>query len=244
MPIVSLGADAGLCPGAVLILDAGNAGSSYVWSTGATSKTIVISAAGSYSVTVTNAGGCVASDAITISASPAAVSTFTNIQANISQEVTFTPTNPLGTHLWTFGTGGPTSTLASPTFTFSPYGVYQVTHTFTTPDGCSSTTVQLVTVLNVGFNNKFESSFSYTIYPNPIQTETTISYELKDRSQVQVNVYDVLGRKVAELVNATQTSGKHEMRLSSDKFISGAGVYQIQLMVNGTSETLRLIKAE
>ena len=244
LPIVSLGADAGLCPGAVLILDAGNAGSSYVWSTGATSKTIVISAAGSYSVTVTNAGGCVASDAITISASPAAVSTFTNIQANISQEVTFTPTNPLGTHLWTFGTGGPTSTLASPTFTFSPYGVYQVTHTFTTPDGCSSTTVQLVTVLNVGFNNKFESSFSYTIYPNPIQTETTISYELKDRSQIQVNVYDVLGRKVAELVNATQTSGKHEMRLSSDKFTSGAGVYEIQLMVNGTSETLRVIKAE
>ena len=244
LPIVSLGVDAVLCPGAVLVLDAGNAGSSYVWSTGATSKTIVISAAGSYSVTVTNAGGCVASDAITISASPAAVSTFTNIQANISQEVTFTPTNPLGTHLWTFGTGGPTSTLASPTFTFSPYGVYQVTHTFTTPDGCSSTTVQLVTVLNVGFNNKFESSFSYTIYPNPIQTETTISYELKDRSQVQVNVYDVLGRKVAELVNATQTSGKHEMRLSSDKFTSGAGVYEIQLMVNGTSETLRVIKAE
>ena len=244
LPIVNLGADVGLCPGANLTLNAGNAGSIYVWSTGATTQTINVIAAGIYSVTVTNATGCVATDAVTINASPAAVSTFTSSQSGISQTVTFTPTNATGTHLWTFGLGGPTSTLASPSYAFTPYGVYQVTHTFTTPDGCSSTTVQLVTVLNVGIKDKFISSFSYQVYPNPIQTETTLSYELKDRSQVQVNVYDVLGRKVFEAVNATQMNGKHEIRLSTDKFTSGAGVYEIQLMVNGTSETLRLIKAE
>jgi hypothetical protein len=56
-PNVDLGPDVVICIGYTTMLDAGNPGATYLWSTGATSQTITVSTSGTYSVTVTNAGG-------------------------------------------------------------------------------------------------------------------------------------------------------------------------------------------
>ncbi len=57
-PKVTLGNDTSLCNGAPITLDAGNVGATYLWSPGGqTSQTISVSAAGSYSVVVTNSCG-------------------------------------------------------------------------------------------------------------------------------------------------------------------------------------------
>lgn len=54
VPVVDLGPDTAILQGESLTLDAGNPGSGYLWSTGATTQTIVVSQAGTYSVTVSN----------------------------------------------------------------------------------------------------------------------------------------------------------------------------------------------
>ncbi len=62
------------CPGATVTLTA-SAGSSYAWTNGATTNSIIVSASGSYGVSVTNASGCVATavpTAITVFAVPTA----------------------------------------------------------------------------------------------------------------------------------------------------------------------------
>jgi hypothetical protein len=56
-PEVFLGNDTVLLQNQTLMLDAGNPGSSYLWSTGATTQTILVSVSGIYSVTVTNECG-------------------------------------------------------------------------------------------------------------------------------------------------------------------------------------------
>lgn len=66
LPVVALGADTTLCPGAVLTLDAQNTGANYNWNTGATSQSILVSTAGTYVVTVT-AQNCTAADTVNIS---------------------------------------------------------------------------------------------------------------------------------------------------------------------------------
>ena len=64
-PKVNLGNDTIICQGAEIILDAGNSGSNYKWSTGALTQTIPVSAPGNYSVVVTVAE-CSSSDTMLI----------------------------------------------------------------------------------------------------------------------------------------------------------------------------------
>ncbi|MBW7890800.1 MAG: PKD domain-containing protein, partial [Chitinophagaceae bacterium] len=70
-PTVNLGPDATVCAGSSITLDAGNAGATYLWSTGATTRTITInpSSTTTYSVDVT-LNGCTASDTITVNVNP------------------------------------------------------------------------------------------------------------------------------------------------------------------------------
>jgi len=70
LPTPNLGANQAICAGQSTSLDAGAGFSSYAWSTGASSQTISANAAGNYSVTVTNANGCSASDELTLTVNP------------------------------------------------------------------------------------------------------------------------------------------------------------------------------
>ncbi len=71
MVAVSLGEDISQCGGTVL-LDAGNSGASYLWSTGAITQTIEVTTTGTYSVVVSKENACDGSDEIevTINAQP------------------------------------------------------------------------------------------------------------------------------------------------------------------------------
>ncbi|MFO7368723.1 MAG: immunoglobulin domain-containing protein [Bacteroidales bacterium] len=68
-PLVDLGADREICGSE--ILDAGNPGSGYLWSTGAVSQTLTVSITGSYWVRVTSGNGCIDRDTVTITVSAA-----------------------------------------------------------------------------------------------------------------------------------------------------------------------------
>jgi len=65
-------------------------------------------------------------------------------------------------------------------------------------------------------------------YPNPFNPSTTIRYELPTSSTVMLNVYDILGREVAVLVNETQKPGTYELRFDGSKLASGVYFYRLQ----------------
>ena len=65
-PVVNLGNDTAICPGATITLNAGNAGSSYLYNGGATTQTLAVTTGGTYSVRVTNATGCIGRDTIVV----------------------------------------------------------------------------------------------------------------------------------------------------------------------------------
>ncbi|MCT4602281.1 MAG: hypothetical protein N4A59_05120, partial [Marinifilum sp.] len=69
-PTVNLGADQEICSGGTITLDAGNAGSTYLWSTGATTQNITVSTSGNYSVVVSDANGCSATDGVNVTVHP------------------------------------------------------------------------------------------------------------------------------------------------------------------------------
>lgn len=82
----------------------------------------------------------------------------------------------------------------------------------------------------------------YQNYPNPFNPTTTIGYELKSNSYVSLSVYNVLGKKVAELVNSKQSGGKYEVEFESGNLSSGIYIYKLSAGNYSESRRMMLIK--
>jgi hypothetical protein len=67
----------------------------------------------------------------------------------------------------------------------------------------------------------------YQNYPNPFNPMTTIKYDLPYASDVSLIIYDILGRKVKELVNTKQAPGKYEVQFDASNLASGIYIYQL-----------------
>lgn len=64
-------------------------------------------------------------------------------------------------------------------------------------------------------------------YPNPFNPSTGIKFSLAQSATVLLNVYNVLGQKVAELVNKNLEKGKYEISFDASKLSSGIYFYSI-----------------
>ena len=59
----------------------------------------------------------------------------------------------------------------------------------------------------------------YPPSPNPANPSTTLSYHIPHNSQVQVIIYDILGRKIAVVENGFRNAGTHSTVMSLQIFI-------------------------
>lgn len=65
-------------------------------------------------------------------------------------------------------------------------------------------------------------------YPNPFNPSTRINYSLAETAEVQLVVYDILGRRVASLVNGIQTAGTYTVDFDMSRFASGTYIYRLE----------------
>lgn len=147
VPVVDLGSDIALCGANNTVLDAANAGSSYLWSSGSTAQQITVTASGTYSVTVTNANNCAAGDAINVQLNALPTDVLQDVTACVTAPPTLNAGNAGSTYLW--NTGATMQSITAPTS--GPYTV-----TVTTAQNCSATfdaTVTLMPTLNVALGN-------------------------------------------------------------------------------------------
>ena len=136
LPMVNLGADVTLCPNEQIVLDATGPGLIYAWSTGVNTPTITVASAGTYSVTVTNAATCTASDAITIAyASPVPVDLGADLVICQGGAAILNATTPGASYLW--NTGAVTATIAATTS--GPYSVVVTQGSCTVADAVNVT---------------------------------------------------------------------------------------------------------
>ena len=78
-------------------------------------------------------------------------------------------------------------------------------------------------------------------YPNPFNSFTTISYFLPSKSNVQLKIYDVLGRSSITLVNKIELEGNHSIHFNSDEYLLSSGVYFIQLKCDNYLQTKKMV---
>lgn len=85
------------------------------------------------------------------------------------------------------------------------------------------------------FPNRFSLSQNF---PNPFNPSTVIRYQVPVTSVVQLEVFDMLGRRVATLVNSQIPAGLHEIRMDARHLASGIYVYR--LIANGQVYTRQM----
>ncbi len=64
-------------------------------------------------------------------------------------------------------------------------------------------------------------------YPNPFNPTTVISYKIMEESRVELNIYNILGKKVKSLVNEIQPSGVYNVNYDASDLVSGVYFYSI-----------------
>ncbi len=185
------------CAGNTVILTA-TAGSSYLWSNGATTQSITVGTSGSFTVTVMYANGCVSiSPATVVSVSPAPVvsisaSPYTNLFPGLSTTLTANVTPP-GTYTYAWYKNGaliPGATSATLSgITLDGIGSYTVTVTNTTGLPCSNIS-PAKTIADSATTKLF-------IYPSPNSGQFKVVYYSPGTNvKNTLTIYDSKGARV------------------------------------------------
>jgi hypothetical protein len=89
---------------------------------------------------------------------------------------------------------------------------------FTTPEGVVSVDDEFVPTRFQVFQN----------YPNPFNPSTIIRFALPKQTLVKLDIYNILGERVLELINTELTAGTHEVIFNGLNLASGIYFYQLQ----------------
>jgi hypothetical protein len=81
-------------------------------------------------------------------------------------------------------------------------------------------------------DSRMDGTQSLRVAPNPFVASTTLVYSTPVPGFVSIQVYDVQGRRIANLVNAPRNAGCYSEELSVSPSISGGGVYFCRLQVD------------
>jgi hypothetical protein len=76
-------------------------------------------------------------------------------------------------------------------------------------------------------------------YPNPFNASTTIEFSLPEAAHVELSVYNILGQKVAALLDGQKTAGKHAV--SWDAGDMPSGVYFARIESDGDSRAVKML---
>lgn len=78
-------------------------------------------------------------------------------------------------------------------------------------------------------------------FPNPFSQETTIEYAIPERAPVELKVFDLYGREVAQLVNQTQDAGTYSVNLNAASCNLSPGIYYGRFRAGNDSKSLKII---
>ena len=79
-------------------------------------------------------------------------------------------------------------------------------------------------------------------YPNPFNPSTTINYTMKNAGQATISIYNVMGQKVAELVNEVKAQGSYNVTWNASGTASGVYYYKLEAGGKSITRKMTLIK--
>jgi len=194
LPVVTVGPDSSLCIGQQWTLDAGNPGSTFLWSTGAGTQTLTVSTNSNYWVRVTDQNDCVNSDTASIVFDPLPVVDLNDTTVCVSETITLDADNPGSSYIWS--TGATTQTIVLNDAT-GPYSVVVTTPTWCVDSSDAVITFVAFPIVDLGPDTALCDTEFLTLSagnPGSIYTWSTgsnlPSITIQDDATVWVDVYN------------------------------------------------------
>ncbi len=103
----------------------------------------------------------------------------------------------------------------------------------------------LDSILISSVDDIFSTPTSYSLYqnyPNPFNPVTTIRFQIPSRQKVELTVFDILGREVANLLNEEKLAGVYEVKFNASNLASGVYFYRLKTQDFIESKKLLLLK--
>jgi hypothetical protein len=79
-------------------------------------------------------------------------------------------------------------------------------------------------------------------FPNPFNPSTEIGYQLNTTAEVQLIVYDILGKEITVLVNQVQRAGRHSVTFNANNLASGMYYAKLQAEEKVQIRKMMLVK--
>jgi len=153
--------------------------------------------------------------------------------------VNFTNTSSNGSsYLWNFGDGN-TSADFEPSHIFNEIGTFTVTLTVINADGCSDSEFIEIVVEDVSTSiSELEAQNQIKVFPNPVQQQVNVAFDFSEIQNVEVNLIDVLGRRVNNLgVNNYQNE---QIQVDLSNYTNG--IYYLVFDIEGTKVVKKIVK--
>lgn len=83
-----------------------------------------------------------------------------------------------------------------------------------------------------GINNALADAMKLSVYPSPFTDLATISYTLQKSSKMKVEIYNVVGEKMGEILNETQVAGTHKLEMKASDVNYVGGLYYLKISVD------------
>jgi hypothetical protein len=92
-------------------------------------------------------------------------------------------------------------------------------------------------------NNIYPSEYKLEQnYPNPFNPLTTISFNLPEDNNVELKIYDILGKEVKVLLNEDLAAGFYDVQFDATNLASGIYFYKLSAGKYTETKKLQLIK--
>ncbi len=238
VPQVDLGDDLVLCGETQTLLDAGNQGGTYLWSTGETTQTITATGEGinDFWVTVTNDNGCSSSDTVTVN-----FAALPQIDLGADTTVCGGVVYPLdagnegSTYLWS--TGETTQSINVDTTGFG-YGVQNISVEVTSEYGCQNSAEVNVEFIDCTGIDEYGKEVDMKVFPNPGKGLFRLNLSNFNGNPVNIKVINNSGFVVYEKQNVN-VNGNRVYKLNLTKM--PAGVYTLMVKGKTTVAVKKLI---
>lgn len=155
----------------------------------------------------------------------------------IAQPISFS-----NVYLWSFGNGTVSPGTFFTNYTYTESGTYNVCLvTYNSTTNCNSTFCDSVKItIPVGIEEISSKASYLSLFPNPVEDQFSVHYELQKSAKVTVEIYDVVGKRLMLPISTIQQQGGHQETVNASSLTPG--IYLIRMSIDNEQITRIFIK--